>query len=368
MIYGLEKPFQYSEFSNKERSQQLDYSLVCNKLNGFDWEQVLAVDHVKGSQRRMSAIRISGTVVDSKNMPVADALVSLTSVSLQQFNTISNQHGEFAIHLPVSVDKKNLSASATDSLGKMNYRVKLNLSFKDELVNSLNNLTVNEWQILEQIYQAGYFKENPDWLKAKSTVKNKGGEKKVSEPYWKKYLNGSSSLLDILKTIRPFELVGGKIVFRGVNSFFEQDGALIVIDGQRLGSDASQLTMINPLDVEDIRILLDPTEMAMYTALNTVGVIEIKTKHGSSNEKKSDEIVEQPANITSKLFSAEAIGEEKYNLKTTLQWVPVLFTDENGEVLIPFRTSSVKSTFILGIVGFSNQRQWITGQTEIKVE
>ena len=368
LIYGLEKPSLFNEPFDKINTETLDCFLVSNSLRGFDWSQVLAVDPAKSSTKRIGAIRVSGIVLDDKNLPVPDALVSLNSVSLQQFITTSDQRGGFVINLPVSIDKNSLSASATDGTGKLHFQVRLNKDFKDELVKSLNTMTIIDWHILEQMDQGNYFKANPDFFKIRPAVKVRGNERKVSEPYWKRYLTGSSNMLEILKAIRPFEMSNGKIVFRGMNSFLAQDGALIVIDGQRLGTEASQLSFINPQDVDDIRILLDPVEMGMYTGLNSIGVIEIKTKHGNSDDNRLSEIADQQKANMPKLFAPEPIGEGKYDLKTTLQWIPVLFTNEKGEATIPFKTGNIKSDFILEIAGFSNQRQWIGRRTEIKVE
>ena len=368
LYYGLQKPLLFDEPLKKTEGLILDYCLVSNSLRGFDWNRIVAIDPAKGSSPRLNAIRISGTVLDEKDLPVPNALVSLTSTSLQQFNASSDLHGEFVINLPVSVEKRNLSASATDVSGRGNYRVVLNKSFKDELVNSLSHLSLNSWQILEQIYESEYFRDNPDFLKVKPPVKVRIDERKVTEPYWKKYLTGSSHLIDIIKSIHPFELNGGKIVFRGINSFIAQDGALIVIDGQRMGTDASALTMVNPQDVEDIRILLDPVEMGIYSGLNSVGVIEIKTKQGGIDNSKSTELIEQPKEISPTLFMPMSIGEGKYDLKTTLQWIPVLYTNQQGEAAIPFRAGGIKSTFVIEVAGYTDQRYWIGSQKEIKVE
>ena len=366
--YGLDKPCPFTEPLEKVNRIALDYFLATCNLKGFDLSQVLTIDPSKNLNITPKALRISGKVIDSKDLPVPNALVSLTSSTLQQFNDRSNEHGEFVIKIPVSVDKKNLSASATDGSGKGNFRVILNKSFKDELVNSLNNASVNEWQILNQLYQSNYFKENPDYLKARSTAKAKSNDKKIREPYWKKYISGSSNLLEILKSIRPYELIDGKIVFRGSNSLNAQDGALIVIDGQKIGTDAAQLSIINPQDIDDIQILLDPVEMSRYTALNSVGIIEITTKRGGNNDNKATDVPVQKMESSTKQFIPEAIGNGKYDLKTTLQWIPVLFTDENGEATITFKTGNIKSTFVLEIAGFTDNGQWVGGKTEIRVK
>ncbi|MGV8092401.1 MAG: hypothetical protein AB2L24_11115 [Mangrovibacterium sp.] len=53
-----------------------------------------------------------------------------------------------------------------------------------------------------------------------------------------KYLYSGSSIMDVIKMIKPYQIVDGdKIVFPGgSNSLMAQDGALIVIDGQKNGN------------------------------------------------------------------------------------------------------------------------------------
>jgi len=364
--YGLEKPLPFKEPLDKVNRNLLDYFLATNRLKGFDWNQVLALDPSKTKNVKNVAMRISGKVVDSKDLPVPNALVSLSGMSLQQFNAHSDQHGEFVINLPFTVDKQNLSASATDGSGKGNYRVILNKNFKDELINSLNKTSENDWQLLEQMYQANYFKDNPDFLKIGSTSKSKG-DKMPKEPYWKKNLSNTTNLLDIIKSIRPFEMMGGKIVFRGPNSINYQDGALIVLDGIKMGTDPSILSEINPRDVEDIQIFVNPIDMARYTSLNSVGVIEIKTIHAMDN-KNPFETDNKAKTSSVKVFKPVTIGNEKFNLKTTLQWIPILGTDENGEATIPFEVGGIKSIFVFEIAGFTDQGQWISNQSEITVK
>lgn len=365
--YGLEKPLPFKEPLDMVNRSLLDYFLATNRIKGFDWDQVLALDPSKTKNVKNVAMRISGNVVDSKDLPVPNALVSLSGMALQQFNAHSDQHGEFVINLPFTVDKQNLSASATDGSGKGNYRVILNKNFKDELINSLNKTSENDWQVLEQMVQANYLKENPDFLKIGSTSKSKGGDKTPREPFWKKNISNSTNLLDIIKSIRSFEMIGGKIVFRGANSLMSQDGALIVLDGVKMGTDPSILSEINPRDVEDIQILLNPIEMSRYTSLNSVGVIEIKTMQGKGNNNPF-ETDNKGKTSGVKVFNPESIGNAKYNLKTTLQWIPILGTDENGEATIPFKAGGIQSTFVFEIAGFTDQGQWISNQSEITIK
>jgi hypothetical protein len=96
-------------------------------------------------------------------------------------------------------------------------------------------------------------------------------------------------------------------------------------------------------------------------------VIEIKTIHGKGNNNPF-ETDNKSKIIGIKVFKPESIGNDKYNLKTTLQWIPIFGTDENGEATIPFYTGGIQSTFVFEIAGFTDQGQWIGNQTEITIK
>jgi hypothetical protein len=235
--------------------------------------------------------------------------------------------------------------------------------------NSISNAMetrINEWKMLQVFQDSGYFKKNPDFSKANSSGKSTAGENKTKAPYWKKYLENSNNLIDVIKMIKPFELVNGKLVYRGSNSFLNQDGALIVIDGQKIGTDADILNQINPNTVEDLKISVDPMDITKYTSFNNVGVIEITTKRGQSNSNSPIKIENQKDNAVG-TFSPAPIGKKKYNLLTTLQWIPNLLTNQNGEAMIRFTAGNIKSTFILNIIGHSEKGEWYEKQVELPV-
>jgi hypothetical protein len=54
-------------------------------------------------------------------------------------------------------------------------------------------------------------------------------------------------------------------------------------------------------------------------------------------------------------------------LLTTLQWIPNLLTNQNGEAMIRFTAGNIKSTFILNIIGHSEKGEWYEKQVELPV-
>jgi hypothetical protein len=76
--------------------------------------------------------------------------------------------------------------------------------------------------------------------------------------------------------------MGNKIVFAsiGINSFSYQDGALIVIDGVKVGTDAGILNSIPVTEIDKVNVYTDPIDIQRFTGLNNSGIVEIITKKG----------------------------------------------------------------------------------------
>lgn len=364
MNQGVEFPLPSSYELDDMAPHIRDCFLLSNHLKGFDWDWFTAVDPSQSVVVKDGGMRVSGRVVDANKIPVPDALVNLTTPSFMQFNALTDHDGAFEIHLPMQMASKALSVLATDKNGRGSYHVILNRSFKEELSFQMNRLTLNSWFLLDQLQQSRYFQTNRNFFVATSTLPKSEASIKSELPYWNKYLNNNPDLLQVLKSIRAYDLVNGKIVFRGVNSLVAQDGASIVVDGVKLGTDAALLSSIDPHDVADIRISLEPHDMATFTSLNSVGVIEIITKQSASlTTKRNDDKAEKY-----KSFIAQPIGAEKYDLITTLQWIPNLYTNAQGEAVIPFKTGGISSDYLLNIAGINDQGDWVTAQVKISVE
>jgi hypothetical protein len=90
------------------------------------------------------------------------------------------------------------------------------------------------------------------------------------------------NIFDIIRQAKPYQLMGSKIVFAsiGMNSFNFQDGALIVIDGIKVGTDAGILSSIPVTDIEQVNVYTNPSDIQRFTGLNNAGIVEIITKKG----------------------------------------------------------------------------------------
>jgi hypothetical protein len=90
------------------------------------------------------------------------------------------------------------------------------------------------------------------------------------------------NIFDIIRQAKSYQLMGNKIIFAsiGINSFSYQDGALIVIDGIKLGTDAGILNSIPVTEIEKVNVYTDPSDIQRFTGLNNAGIVEIITKKG----------------------------------------------------------------------------------------
>ncbi len=143
------------------------------------------------------------------------------------------------------------------------------------------------------------------------------------------------SLMDIIMQIKPYHLENGKITFgmRAMNSINFQEGALIVVDGVKLGSDASILNTIPVQDIAHINILTSAMDIQRYSALNSVGVIEISMK-------KSEEFTK---------------NQEPVSKGNTLYWEPDLIIDNTGKKMIDFPNNDIPGEVIISINGINGK-------------
>ena len=169
-------------------------------------------------------------------------------------------------------------------------------------------------------------------LMKKTSIKRKIPDQ--SELIQRKLASGTS-ILNVIKSIKPFQLMSNKIVFQGPNSFLFQSGALFVMDGIRLGTDIGVLDNINPYDIENIKIFTNPADMLIYSGLNSTGIIEITTKRG--HFKTEDSNIQQL---------------DPYN--STLYWNPYVNTLQTGEMSISFESTYMKTKYSVIIQGIDS--------------
>jgi hypothetical protein len=167
--------------------------------------------------------------------------------------------------------------------------------------------------------------------------------KKERIPPYISMLESGSSIKDAIQTIKPYSLSGTKIIFVGSNnSLLSQDGALIVVDEVNRGTNASLLDNLSPYDVEEIFVSTKPIDISRYSALNSVGLIEISLKKGGSKELDNEVDIDENAHFVAPEYE-NGKGETGDDYRSTLYWAPKIEIDGDGLSKVVFYNSNLIS-------------------------
>jgi len=212
-----------------------------------------------------------------------------------------------------------------------------------------------------------YFSNNPE-LFEKTPAKAKPNTNSLDRQH--NLLSATTNLLDVIKILKPYTIINNQIVFNGSgNSINFQGGALFVLDGQRLGTDISALSIISPLQVDHINISTNPADIQKYTGFNSVGVIEIFLKNGKMLEPEAKK---ENANKYQDGFRVPNVfpGEQpnlKHDTRTTLLWAPNQKMDGPGIFEFTVTGGKVVSDFMIEVHGISRNGRTGCGSSAFSV-
>jgi len=275
-----------------EAEKALDYLLMMQKLRRFKWEKIIEMDGTKG-MAYISKGAVSGTVYD-KGKPVKRARVWLINTEEQVFETETNEQGQFRAFSDGTTILDVLLIKAKTPGGSDKVRIVQDESFVERM-NSLFTLSAD--QKLLNAVKLDQYKYSEDWADPGAVAKavliddfSSIGHTVVMReriPQWKEQIT-RISVLEAIRMVKPFTIIGTRILFRGSSSLGNILGALIVVDGVKIGHDSQILENINPNDVEDIQIYLSVSDIQMFGSFAADGVIEITTKQGKESEAISE--------------------------------------------------------------------------------
>lgn len=304
--------------------------LLSNTSQTFSWQNLMTMNKTKSFANHDG---ISGMVVDGKQNPVSNATVSLfMQDSKQTVKTQSNADGWFEFSdVENSVENQFLPVTATDVSNK-----------------KLTTIPISPFE--NEIWQK-YFPQQPliKQLKAVRQSTRLSDEEKRHLLYM-----SQTSVLDIIRLLKPFNLEGNKIVFTGcTNSINAQDGALIVVDDIKLGTDCNVLETVMIPSIDNIVISTSPMDILRYTGLNSVGVIIITTKKGKFKE---------PSTVNIKLPQSEKITDKSI----ACFWNASVKTDDKGNALLTM-PSLAPGNYIITVTGINEKQQLQFGNTTFSV-
>jgi hypothetical protein len=320
--------------------------LIANGYKHYSLSEIIS-SHPIGTTK--PGRNVSGTVVDKNRKGIANAtVVAFGYHSGTQLTTTTDSKGHFSFD---GITKtKDIVIKAFGPMGKKSYTVLLNRSFDETLeeiilIESLRRKTTFDANELKK-----YSDANRDLLKLAGTENREPKPEKQSSA--DKLLQSGTSVLEVIKMTKPYRIENNQIVFYGsTNSLNYQSGALIVIDGQKMGTDISALNSLSPFDVKSINISTNPIDIQKYTGLNSVGVIEINLKTSSADfgvdEKETTYHMSTP-------FNAESMAQYIWKYQTTLRWENGIKVDSSGKVNLKVKTSDIKSDFVIHVEAISD--------------
>jgi len=354
----LETPFSLISEALKEgtsSSALLDVFLVSNRIKSFRWDKIRQFKPGSTQDPNAGNNGISGEVTDKTGNKVNKAKVSLVSnKNMQLLTTTTNDEGVFSFPDLNKTNRDDFSAKATDQEGKR----ELNITFYKNMEGQISDYIINlalkcELTDKEQVADKNYI-DNNQMLFTVAPKKVKSNSLALENQ--RKLLSGSTNLLDVIKTVKPFRLMNNQIVFFGSeNSLNFQGGALIVIDGQQMGTDVSALSNLSTTEIDHFTVSTNPMDIQRYTGLNSVGLVEIFLKNAKTanpdilneNQNKYDGMYRIP-----NAFEKETTNPKR-DIRTTLLWIPNQKVDEYGEFEFPITAGKVISDFVIDVQGIS---------------
>ncbi len=357
-------------FKDKSRNATLmDIFLIANRIKGFDWAKIRQFNPENASYTNTTNFRISGFVTDKSGSKVNKAKVSLVNnKNMQLHTTTTNSEGVFSFPNLYMSNVDDFSAKATDSDGKHDLNVNMIKNLEGQIsVYIADNMKKFNLISSEKVVNKIYFDNNED-LFSKAPKVYKVNTQSLDNQ--RKLLNSATSILDVIKTIKPYKLVNNQIVFFGSeNSLNYQGGALIVLDGQMMGTDIGSIQGFSPSDIDHINVSTNPMDIQKYTGLNSVGVIEIFQKKAKTTELDSPKTTNEKFDGEFRIpndFSAEPVNAKR-NVRTTLLWIPNQKVDQTGQFEFEVTSGKVISDFVIEVQGMTPDGRMGSGKATFSV-
>lgn len=217
---------------------------------------------------------LAGYLLDKKGNILAGTRVQMKSSGGKTTEKVTDDKGYFRFEPFVPEQGEKISVYAPDLAGKKPYQIQWHAPF-DEKLSLVARKTFRK-----NIFSSSRFYSSGKKESQQSIPTIVPANVSSSFP---KYPPGIS-ILEIIKQKKNYQIINNQIVFIGyTNSYYAQQGALIVIDGVPFGTDISILQQIPTEEVENITVSTNVNDIHKYTGLNSIGIIEITTRKGGSS-------------------------------------------------------------------------------------
>ncbi len=214
--------------------------------------------------------QVTGTVVDSDDIPVADAEVTVQG---KDVSTLTDLDGNFEIDANVG---DQLVVYNPDGSSKT-YNVSSTSLGTLKLTNELETLIVTGYQSLSE----------PKSTIAQTTIRAEDIENKPNASVLQTLQGQVPGLNVMTSTGQPGS--GSEVIIRGIGSINGKTSPLYVVDGVQLGADEFS-KFYNQNDIASATVLKDAGATALYGNKGSNGVIVITTKSGKLNSDLKTEV------------------------------------------------------------------------------
>ena len=345
----------------------LDIFLIANRLKGFDWAKIRQFKPENANDSHLDNFRISGVVTDKSGGKMNKAKVSLASnKNMRIYSTTTNTEGIFSFPDLSMANVNDFTVKATDSDGKRELKVNFFKDLPGQITVYIAD-NIQKYLLLktDNTVDKEYLAANPGlFVKAPRKIKTNNS----NYDNQRKQLSSATNIMDVIKTLKPFKLVNNQIVFFGSeNSLNYQGGALIVIDGQQMGTDVGAIQGVPPSDVDHINVSTDPLDIQRYTGLNSVGVVEIFLKGGFA--KGANLMKTEGPDGENHVAGAFPESKQKINRETgtTLFWKPDQKVDQSGKFEFEVGAGKTISDFVIEVQGTTSDGQAGVGRAKFSV-
>ena len=262
--------------------------------------------------------------------------------------------------LPYPGKQPNQPNGTTIQQGVKNFDTQLSGLIEDRSVKCLIQDQPRKLDSAYLLSNATFFKKTPRNFKSNT----------IALENQRKMFASATSILDVIKSIKPFKITNNQIVFLGSeNSINYQGGALIILDGQQLGTDVSALSAIAPMEVDHINVSTNPMDIQRYTGLNSVGIIEIFLKKAVTKPEEPSSASTDPYENGFRIPATFPTMSDhpRQDGRTTLQWIPLQKSDQNGQTEISVMAGARSGDFVVRVVGITDSGRFGNSQSLLKI-
>lgn len=212
--------------------------------------------------------KVTGTVVSASGAPLADATIAVKNTT---HATITDVNGHFSLTVPaaaiLTISHVGYQTQETSTSGKSDFQI--------TLATAENTLT--------DVVVVGYTSQKKSSFTGAITAVNMGDLEERRVPDVAQLLQGQVAGVTVTQsTGAPGD--GINITIRGVGTIGSSSDPLFIVDGLP----TTDISFINPADIQSMTVLKDASAAAIYGARASGGVIVIVTKSGKKGKSSID--------------------------------------------------------------------------------